>query len=67
TDLSPALASVGDKDATFPLPHGCGDKFHHGSPGLDPRSLPPGAQKPRDIHIPGLHTDTIKLKTRDFR
>jgi hypothetical protein len=25
------------------------------SPGLDPRSLPPGAPKPRDIVIPDLH------------
>ncbi len=37
TDLSTELASVGDRDATFPLPHGRGDEFHHGSPGLDPR------------------------------
>jgi error-prone DNA polymerase len=65
TDLSSALASVGDRDAAFPLPHGRGDEFHHGSPGLDPRSLPPGAPKPRDI--PDLHIDTIKTKTRDFR
>ncbi len=64
TDLSPALASVGDRDAAFPLPHGRGDQFHHGSPGLDPRSLPP---KPRDIVIPDLHIDSIKVKTRDFR
>ena len=65
--LSKALASVGDRDVTFPLPHGRGDEFHHGSPGLDPRSLPPGAPKPRDIVIPDLHIDTIKMKTRDFR
>ncbi|MGH6839130.1 MAG: error-prone DNA polymerase [Methylocella sp.] len=67
TDLSPALASVGDRDVTFPLPHGRGDELHHGSPGLDPRSLPPGARKPRDIYIPGLHIETLKVKTRDFR
>ncbi|MGC2221037.1 MAG: OB-fold nucleic acid binding domain-containing protein, partial [Methylocella sp.] len=67
TDLSQALASVGDRDVTFPLPHGHGDKFHHGSPGLDLRSLPPGEPKPRDIHIPNLHIDMIKVKIRDFR
>ena len=66
TDLSPALASVGDRDAAFPLPHGRGDEFHHGSPGLDPRSLPKGP-KPRDIYDPYLHIDQIKVKTRDFR
>ncbi|MGH7842281.1 MAG: error-prone DNA polymerase, partial [Candidatus Binataceae bacterium] len=67
TDLSNALASVGCRDTIFPLPQGRGDELHHGSPGPDPRSLPPGAPKPRDIHIPRLHIDTIKVKTRDFR
>jgi error-prone DNA polymerase len=66
TDLSPALASVGDRDEAFPLPHGRGDEFHHGSPGLDPRSLPKGP-KPRDIYDPYGHIDQIKVKTRDFR
>jgi error-prone DNA polymerase len=66
TDLSNALASVGDRDVTFPLPHGRGDEFHHGSPGLDPRSLPPGAPT-RGIVIPDPHIDSIKTKTRDFR
>ena len=32
-DLSGMLASVGERDAAFPLPHGRGDEFHHGSPG----------------------------------
>ncbi len=66
TDLSPALASVGDRDAAFPLPHGRGDEFHHGSPGIDPRSQPKGP-KPRDISDPYGHIDRIKVKTRDFR
>jgi error-prone DNA polymerase len=64
TDLSAELAAVGDRDDGFPLPHGRGDEFHHGGPGLDPRSLPP---KPRDIYVPNLHIDSIKVKTRDFR
>jgi error-prone DNA polymerase len=33
TDLSAELAGVGDRDNSFPLPHGRGDEFHHGSPG----------------------------------
>jgi error-prone DNA polymerase len=45
TDLSPELASVGNRDAAFPLPHGRGDEFHHGGPGIDPRSLPKGAAR----------------------
>jgi error-prone DNA polymerase len=66
TDLSQELASVGERDATFPLPHGRGDEFHHGSPGLDPRSVPKGP-KPRDIYDPYGHLDQIKLKARNFR
>jgi error-prone DNA polymerase len=61
------LAGVGDRDNSFPLPHGRGDEFHHGSPGIDPRSLPPKGPKPRDIYVPDLHIDSIKVKTRDFR
>ncbi len=64
TDLSAELAAVGEREAGFPLPHGRGDEFHHGSPGIDPRSLPP---KPRDIYVSDLHIDSIRLKTRDFR
>ena len=67
TDLSADLAGVGDRDVGFPLPHGRGDEFHHGSPGIDPRSLPPKGPKPRDIYVPDLHIDSIKVKTRDFR
>ena len=67
TDLSAELASVGERDKAFPLPHGRGDNFHHGSSTPDPRELPPKGLRPRDIYIPDLHIDTIKLKTRDFR
>lgn len=66
TDLSAKLASVGDRDVAFPLPHGRGDEFHCGSPVSDPRGFPNG-QRPRDIVEPCLHLDTIKAKTRDFR
>lgn len=64
TDLSAELASVGERTERFPLPHGRGDEFHHGSAAPDPRGLPP---KPRDIFIRDLHIDSIKVKTRDFR
>jgi error-prone DNA polymerase len=67
TDLSADLASVGDRETAFPLPHGRGDEFHHGSPTPDPRGLPPRTVRPRDIFIPDLHLDTIKVRTRDFR
>lgn len=67
TDLSTDLAGVGERHAAFPIPHGRGDEFHHGSPMPDPRGLPPKALKTRDIYIPDLHLDTIRVKTRDFR
>ncbi|HQS48892.1 MAG TPA: DNA-binding protein [Xanthobacteraceae bacterium] len=63
TDLSAELASVGSREAGFPLPHGRGDEFHYGSPSPDPRGLP----KPRNLVDPYLHLDEIRVKTRDFR
>ncbi|MBE7183812.1 MAG: error-prone DNA polymerase [Methylobacterium mesophilicum] len=79
-DLSATLASVGDRGAPFPLPHGRGDEFHHGgSPdqrGREQRALEavppqipkaPQLPKPRDIYIPDLSLDTIRLKAREFR
>ena len=65
TDLSAALASVGQRDAAFPLPHGRGDEFHHGTPAPDPRGNQ--GMKTRDMYIRDLHLDTIRVKTRDFR
>jgi error-prone DNA polymerase len=65
TDLSQELASVGDRGAAFPLPHGRGDELHHRSPGIDPRSMPKGS-KPRDIADPYGPIDQIKVKARNF-
>lgn len=65
--VSAALAGVGERDDAFPLPHGRGNEFHHGSPGNDPRSLPPKGLRTRDIDIPDLRINSIKVKTRDFR
>lgn len=67
TDLSPELASVGERDTAFPLPHGRGDEFAHGGPGIDPRTLPPKGIKARDMYVPDLHIDTIKVRSRDFK
>ena len=67
TDLSAELAGVGKRDDGFPLANGRGDEFHDGSPGVDPRSLPPKGLRTRDVYIPDLHIDTVKVKTRDFR
>jgi error-prone DNA polymerase len=67
TDVSAELASVGVRDAAFPLPHGRGDQVTHGGAGPDPRELPPKGLRTRDIYISDLHIDTIKVKARDFR
>ena len=64
-DLSGELAGLGERDAAFPLPHGRGDEFHHGST-PDARERPPPV-KARDIYIPDLHIDTLKVKAREFR
>ncbi|MEF9605342.1 OB-fold nucleic acid binding domain-containing protein, partial [Paracoccus sp. PXZ] len=37
TGLSRELASVGERDEAFPLPHGRGDEYRHGSPSSEPR------------------------------
>ncbi len=66
-DLSAELASVGQRDATFPLPHGRGDEFHHGSPTPDPRGMPPKPFRGRNLVDPYGHISEIKVKTRDFR
>ncbi len=65
TDLSAELASVGDRDAPFPLPHGRGDQARHGG-GLDPRELPPKGLRARNFADPYGHTRELKMKTRDF-
>ena len=60
-DGSDLLASVGDRGDAFPLPHGRGDEVYRGSA--------PDARTPkvRDIYIPDLCLDAIKVKSRDFR
>ncbi|RFZ87656.1 DNA polymerase III subunit alpha [Shinella sp. WSJ-2] len=65
TDLSGLLASVGRRDTPFPLPHGRGDEFHHGSPPHDPRGAPKLA-KARNLVDGYGHIDEIRVKSRDF-
>ncbi|MBZ9990920.1 error-prone DNA polymerase [Mesorhizobium sp. BH1-1-5] len=66
-DLSGELASVGEREGSFPVPHARGDQVRNGGSGPDPRELPPKGLRSRDIYIPDLHIDNIKVKTRDFR
>jgi error-prone DNA polymerase len=66
TDLSGLLRSLSDRDEAFPLTHGRGDEARNGG-GPDQRLVEGLGRKPRDIYIPDLHIDTLKVKTRDFR
>jgi error-prone DNA polymerase len=61
-------ARISSQCFEFPLPHGRGDQVRDGG-GFSPdqRDLPPRAHRTRDIYIPDLHIDSIKVKTRDFR
>jgi error-prone DNA polymerase len=65
-DLSPTLASVGEQDTRFPLPHGRGDDLHHGAPTPDPRTRPK-TPAPRDMYEKQRERPGINPKTRDFR
>ncbi|VFU17718.1 error-prone DNA polymerase [Methylocella tundrae] len=66
TDLSASLATIGDRDSVFPPPHGRGDEFHRGGPGVDPRERPQPGAKSRDIYVEDRRRGTIKVKARDF-
>jgi error-prone DNA polymerase len=65
-DLSAELATVGARDAAFPLPYGRGDEVTHAGGGPDPRELPSKGLRTRDIYVPDLHIDIIKAKSRNF-
>lgn len=65
-DLTADLRRVSGLDAPFPLVPSRGDEAKqggHGPDSRDPRPMP----KPRDIYIPDLHIDTLKVKARNFR
>ena len=54
-DLSEDLATLSGRNADFRSPAGRGDEFaKHAAP-------------PRDIFVPDLHIDTLKLRSRDFQ
>jgi len=65
-DLSGDLSALADRDTEFKNPSGRGDEFAHGSPGGgDARDQPP-PNKVRDMFVPDLHIDTLKVKARNF-
>ncbi len=67
-DLSDDLASLSERDGAFPLPHGRGDEFANGSAGSpDSRDRKHTEVRTRDIFVPDLHIDTLKVKSRNFQ
>ena len=66
SDMTAELASVGGRDGDFAMRHGRGDEFAHGGPSGDPRVKEAKDFKQRDIYIPDLHIDSIKVKGRNF-
>jgi error-prone DNA polymerase len=65
-DLSDMLASLGDQNQPFRIQHGRGDGVQNGG-GPDRRGGKAPGLAGRDIYIPDLHIDTMKLKARDLR
>jgi len=65
-DLSGQLSGLADMDVEFKVTSGRGDEFAHGSAGGgDSRDRAP-TPKPRDIFIPDLHIDKLKVRARNF-
>ena len=66
-DLTSDLGSLSDREGeSFTLPYGRGDELRHGPPGRDSRSPKEPPVRTRDIFVPDLHIDTLKIKSRNF-
>jgi error-prone DNA polymerase len=64
-DFTADLSSLGERDGEFTLPYGRGDHARNGS-APDPRDRPKPSVQTRDIYIPDLHIDSLKMKIRNF-
>ncbi|MCF1483509.1 MULTISPECIES: error-prone DNA polymerase [Rhizobium/Agrobacterium group] len=64
-DFSADLASLGERNGTFPLPHGRGDEVTHGG-GPDPRDHLRFTEQARDEYIPDRPANMLKVKSRNF-
>ena len=65
-DLSGELRRVSKLDQPFRWPAGRGDAARQ-TGGPDPRRRQGLRSKPRDIYVPDLRIETLKVKARDFR
>ena len=66
-NLSADLKLISGLEGSFPLTAGRGDEAKHGGSGGDSREPKPPIAKPRDMYVPDLHIDTLKLKARNFK
>ncbi|ANL38264.1 MULTISPECIES: error-prone DNA polymerase [Rhizobium] len=67
-DLSADLSGLAGRDGDFRPSTGRGDEFAHGSPGSpDSREKAPSGVQARDMFVPDLHIDTLKIKSRNFQ
>jgi error-prone DNA polymerase len=66
-DLTADLKWISGLDGEFPLPAGRGDEARHGGSGPDSREPKQTVPTPRDIYVPDLHIDSLKIKARNFR
>jgi error-prone DNA polymerase len=67
TDLSAELKRVSGLDTAFPMVSGRGDEAKTGGSGGDSREPKQPLTKTRDMFVPDLHIDTLKVKARNFR
>lgn len=65
-DLLAGLVGLADRDTEFRMPAGRGDEFAHGGGAPESRDRPKPIV-PRDMFIPDLHIDTLKVKARNFQ
>ena len=65
-DLSAELRRVSELDQPFRWPARRGDSARQ-TGGPDPRERQPLRRMPRDIYVPDLRIETLKVKARDFR
>ena len=66
-NLSADLKLISGLDVAFPLAAGRGDEARTGGSGGDSREPKPPIARPRDMYVPDLHIDTLKVKARNFR
>jgi error-prone DNA polymerase len=66
-DLTADPKKVFGSDTAFSLVAARGDESRGGGSGPDSRIPKPEMPKPRDMYVPDLHIDTLKLKSRNFR